>query len=70
MRGVEGSCYERGYSLILCNTADDEERMNRSLETLLQKRVDGLLIMCTESHLPSAAILNRYPYSDDGLGAV
>ena len=61
VRGVEDSCYERGYSLILCNTAGDEERMNRSLETLLQKRVDGLLIMCTESHLPSAAILNRYP---------
>ncbi|WP_369409915.1 ribose operon transcriptional repressor RbsR [Candidatus Pantoea deserta] len=61
VRGVEDSCYERGYSLILCNTAGDEERMNRSLETLLQKRVDGLLIMCTESHLPSATILNRYP---------
>ncbi|WP_442954629.1 ribose operon transcriptional repressor RbsR [Pantoea sp. LMR881] len=61
VRGVEDSCYERGYSLILCNTAGDEERMNRSLETLLQKRVDGLLIMCTESHLPSADILNRYP---------
>ncbi|WP_206541915.1 ribose operon transcriptional repressor RbsR [Winslowiella iniecta] len=61
VRGVENSCYERGYSLVLCNTAGDEERMNRSLETLLQKRVDGLLIMCTESHLPSAEILNRYP---------
>jgi len=61
VRGVEESCYQRGYSLILCNTAGDEERMNRSLETLMQKRVDGLLIMCTESHLPSADILNRYP---------
>lgn len=61
VRGVENSCYERGYSLILCNTAGSEERMNRSLETLLQKRVDGLLVMCTESHLPSAAIFNRYP---------
>lgn len=61
VRGVERSCYERGYSLVLCNTAGDEARMNHSLETLLQKRVDGLLIMCTESHLPSADILNRYP---------
>jgi len=61
VRGVEESCYQRGYSLILCNTAGDEERMNRSLETLMQKRVDGLVIMCTESHLPSADILNRYP---------
>lgn len=61
VRGVERSCYERGYSLILCNTDGDEDRMNRSLETLLQKRVDGLLIMCTESHIPSAEILSRYP---------
>lgn len=61
VRGVEDSCYERGYSLILCNTAGDEERMNRSLETLMQKRVDGLLMMCTETHLPSADILSRYP---------
>lgn len=61
VRGVERSCYERGYSLVLCNTEGDENRMNRSLETLLQKRVDGLLIMCTESHLPSPDILKRYP---------
>lgn len=61
VRGVENCCYERGYSLILCNTEGDEERMNRSLETLMQKRVDGLLMMCTETHLPSADILNRYP---------
>ncbi len=61
VRGVERSCYERGYSLVLCNTDGDENRMNRSLETLLQKRVDGLLIMCTESHIPSVEILTRYP---------
>lgn len=61
VRGVERSCYERGYSLVLCNTEGDEDRMNRSLETLLQKRVDGLLIMCTESHLPSPDLLKRYP---------
>jgi len=59
--GVERSCYERGYSLILCNTDGDEERMNRSIETLLQKRVDGLIMMCTENHCPSQDALNRYP---------
>ncbi|MBF7980951.1 MULTISPECIES: ribose operon transcriptional repressor RbsR [Rahnella] len=61
VRGVERSCYERGYSLILCNTDGDAERMNRSLETLLQKRVDGLLIMCTENHRPSKDAISRYP---------
>ncbi|VTP82764.1 transcriptional repressor RbsR [Proteus vulgaris] len=37
VRGVERSCYEKGYSLILCNTEGDYERMDSSLETLLQK---------------------------------
>ncbi|MEY0415322.1 ribose operon transcriptional repressor RbsR [Providencia rettgeri] len=61
VRGVERSCYERGYSLILCNTEGDLQRMNHSLETLLQKRVDGLLIMCTEVQGPSKNVLARYP---------
>jgi len=61
VRGVERSCYERGYSLILCNTEEDADRMSRSVETLLQKRVDGLLLMCTENHRPSEDALRRYP---------
>jgi len=60
-RGVERSCFERGYSLVLCNTEGDEQRMNRNLETLMQKRVDGLLLLCTETHQPSAEIVQRYP---------
>ncbi|WP_338464090.1 ribose operon transcriptional repressor RbsR [Franconibacter daqui] len=61
VRGVERSCFERGYSLVLCNTDGDEQRMNRNLETLLQKRVDGLLLLCTETHQPSPEIMRRYP---------
>lgn len=61
VRGVERSCYECGYSLILCNTEGDLQRMNHSLETLLQKRVDGLLIMCTDVQGPSKEVLSRYP---------
>ncbi|MBD2821698.1 ribose operon transcriptional repressor RbsR [Xenorhabdus sp. 42] len=61
VRGVERSCYERGYSLILCNTEGNITRMARSMETLLQKRVDGLLIMCSETPRPSGDVLRRYP---------
>lgn len=61
VRGVERSCFERGYSLVLCNTEGDEQRMNSYLETLLQKRVDGLLLLCTETHQPSAEIMRRCP---------
>lgn len=46
VKGVERSCYQQGYSLILCNTEGDHQRMHESINTLLQKRVDGLIIMC------------------------
>lgn len=59
--GVEQSCYERGYSLVLCNTAEDSNRFNHNIETLLQKRVDGLIMMCTEGHQLEPDLLNRYP---------
>jgi len=61
VRGVERSCFERGYSLVLCNTEGNEQRMNQNLETLMQKRVDGLLLLCTETHQPSPEIVQRYP---------
>ncbi|MBJ7222302.1 MULTISPECIES: ribose operon transcriptional repressor RbsR [unclassified Brenneria] len=61
VRGVERCCYERGYSLILCNTEGDPDRMSRSLETLLQKRVDGVLLLCTQNHRPLPDMVSRYP---------
>ena len=35
--------------------------MNRTLKSLMQMRVDGLLLLCTETHQPSQEILQRYP---------
>ncbi|MCK3658468.1 transcriptional regulator [Pasteurellaceae bacterium Pebbles2] len=46
---VERYCSQQGYNLILCNTDDDEVRLERNLQTLMQKQVDGLLLMCTDS---------------------
>ncbi|WP_318471494.1 substrate-binding domain-containing protein [Photobacterium leiognathi] len=46
VKGVERSCYQQGYSLILCNTEGDHQRMHESINILLQKRVDGLILMC------------------------
>ncbi|SUB14275.1 Ribose operon repressor [Pantoea agglomerans] len=69
----EESCYQRGYSLILCNTAGDEERMNRSLETLMQKRV-GRFIDHVYGKPPAlgrhSEPLSLYTCRYDGLGAV
>lgn len=61
VQGVERSCYELGYQLILCNTEGDIERMTHNIETLLQKKVDGLLILCAEAHLIPDELFSRYP---------
>ena len=59
--GVERSCYELGYNLILCHTEGDHQRMLDNIEHLLQKRVDGLLAMCTETQSIPQQIFAKYP---------
>ncbi len=50
VQGVERRCYERGYTLFLCNTEGDVERMRANLKALEEKRVDGLLLLCSETN--------------------
>lgn len=61
VKGVERSCYQKGYNLILCNTEGDNERMKTSIDTLLQKRVDGLLLMCSTLEGERIDVFERYP---------
>ncbi|MGO1245988.1 MAG: substrate-binding domain-containing protein [Oceanisphaera sp.] len=60
VQGVEQRCFELGYSLALCNTQGDKKRLNSNIEMLLQKRVDGIILMCTQLEL-GAQIFERYP---------
>lgn len=43
-RGIEDRCRRTGYAVFLCNCDDDPERQARYVQTLLQRRVDGLLL--------------------------
>ncbi|UFN71299.1 substrate-binding domain-containing protein [Vibrio alginolyticus] len=61
VKGVERSCYHKGYSLILCNTEGDNESMRQSINTLLQKRVDGLILMCSSLEGERIDVFERYP---------
>lgn len=61
VKGVERSCYLQGYNLILCNTEGDSQRMQTSIDTLLQKRVDGLLLMCSTVEGEHIEGFDRYP---------
>ncbi|MCS6834393.1 MAG: LacI family transcriptional regulator [Anaerolineae bacterium] len=49
-RVIEDLGFERGYSVILCNSDSSEEREARYVDVLLSKQVDGLLVISAGSH--------------------
>ena len=49
-RGVEDTASEAGFHVILCNTDKSEDKQETYLETLVQKRVDGILLVPAGSH--------------------
>lgn len=53
IRGAEDEAFERGYSLLICNTDNNEEKDKIYLWTLRQKKMDGLII-ATGSTSPQA----------------
>lgn len=44
-RGAEDAGYRHGYSVILCNSADDIQRELSYLEALVSKKVDGIVFI-------------------------
>ena len=44
VHGVEDAAAERGLTLLLANSAEDAEREHRAVRTLLDRRVDGLIL--------------------------
>ena len=55
---VEEHCYRQGYSLFLCNTHNNAEKIQNHLDMLITKRVDGILVMCSEYSDNSLALFN------------
>jgi LacI family transcriptional regulator len=44
-RGVEDVASDAGFNLILCNTDESEDEQDRYVQALLQKQVDGILLV-------------------------
>lgn len=59
VKGVERRCYQRGFNLILCNTEGDVVRMNKSVSTLVERRVDGLILLCSAFNGDPLAAFNN-----------
>lgn len=60
IHAVEEHCYRQGYSLFLCNTQNQTEKLKNHLEMLAKKRVDGILVMCSEYTGSSLDLLTNY----------
>jgi LacI family transcriptional regulator len=56
-RGIEDCCRRTDYSVFLCNSDDDPQRQSRYLQTLLERRVDGLLMAAAAGD--AAALVRR-----------
>lgn len=79
VRGVEDQAYTRGYNVFLCNTEEDPQRELAILESLEEKRVDGLLLASSRledrelqsalSGFPAVVLINRR-LAGNGVGVV
>lgn len=60
--GAQRAAYEHGYSIFLCNTEENPRREASILDSLDEKRVDGLLLISSrlDAH-ELRAMINRYP---------
>ena len=47
--GIEEVAYQMDYQLILTNSAENFEREKKAIQTLRSKRVDGILVSCSET---------------------
>jgi LacI family transcriptional regulator len=59
-RGVEDAANQAGVMVILCNTDEQEDKEQAYLQLLLQKRVDGVLLVPTSHTADSVRVIRQY----------
>lgn len=59
IRGVEDAALAEGYSVILCNSNEDPQQERRHLNTLFSRRVDGVLIACSDASTAYDSLVRR-----------
>ena len=57
VRGVEDTCYENGFNVILCNSDDSPSKQRRYVRVLSEKQVDGLIVMSSGGGAELAQVL-------------
>jgi LacI family transcriptional regulator len=59
VQGLETEALQNGYSLILCNSGDDAQREQNQLSMLFSRRVDGVVLACTDSSSAYDILIRR-----------
>jgi LacI family transcriptional regulator len=59
LRGVEDAAQDAGFNVILCNTDESEAKQEQYLDVLLQKQVDGILLVPARDSKKLAAWIQR-----------
>jgi len=49
IRGIEDTCYDAGFNVILCNSDDDPLKQSTYVRLLSEKQVDGLIVLSSGS---------------------
>ncbi len=58
-RGVEDAASRHGFNVILCNTDENEDKQTEYLNVLLQKQVDGFLLVPARSTAEPITLIQR-----------
>lgn len=79
VRGAEDTARQRGYTIFVCNTAENPDQEAAVLQLLEERRVDGVVVCSSRlpderlhallAHHPAAVLVNR-PAPDAVAGAV
>lgn len=59
LKGIEAECKNHEYNLIFCNTHENYKEEKEAIELLLEKRVDGLILIPVEGSEKNVPLLKK-----------
>ncbi|MED5617665.1 LacI family DNA-binding transcriptional regulator [Ideonella sp. BN130291] len=51
IRGIEDTCFDAGFNVILCNSDDDPQKQATYVRVLTEKQIDGLIVLSSGGDL-------------------
>jgi LacI family transcriptional regulator len=58
-RGVEDAANRQGFSVVLCNTDESQSKQNQYVDLLLQKQVDGFVLVPAGNDVKSVLLIQK-----------